>query len=213
MTRRVLWLLTTTLLIPTDISAQTADPIGPFVADVRLVVPRYKEDNGVASALGVSSTNLPTRGLGIAGGAHWYPARLGIVTLGLGGEILASGGSNSLDPGEGGGIEGATVNTKFSTISPQVSLNFGRRQGWSYLTGGLGWANFRTERENLPVADGQSRPHAFNYGGGARWFVNEHLAVNLDLRFYAVSAQEATVGRPAYSSMTIMVISGGVSFK
>jgi hypothetical protein len=143
---------------------------------------------------------------------HWYPVRMGrLVTLGIGGEILISRGSNTGEPETESGPEGPTVKTRFSSVSPQVSLNFGKRQGWSYLTGGFGWAGFRTELETSPVAD--SGPRAFNYGGGARWFAKEHLAVSLDLRFYAVGAQEATVGRPAYPSMTLMVISGGISVK
>jgi hypothetical protein len=214
MTTRALLLLSLALLIPVDTVAQTSEPIGPFAADLRVVMPRFKEDLSVATALGVASTNLPTRGLGIAGGVHWYPVRMGrLVTLGVGGEILISGGSNTAEPETEGGPEGPTVKTRFTSVSPQISLNFGKRQGWSYLTGGIGWAGFRTELETSPVTDGDSRPRAFNYGGGARWFAKEHLAVSLDLRFYAVSAQDAAVGRPAYPSMTLMVISGGISLK
>jgi hypothetical protein len=214
MTIRPLLLTVTALLIPIDTFAQTAEPIGPFAADLRIVMPRFKEDVGVSTALGVASTNLPTRGLGIAGGVHWYPVHMGqLVKLGIGGEILISGGSNTAEPETEGGADGPTVNTRFTSVSPQVSLNFGKRQGWSYLTGGIGWAGFRTELESSPVADSDSRPRVFNYGGGARWFAKEHLAVSLDLRFYAVSAQEAAVGRPAYPSMTLMVISGGISVK
>jgi hypothetical protein len=194
-------------------NAQSAEPIGPFAADLRVVVPRFPDDVDVAAALGVASTNLPASGLGIAGGAHWYPARLGPVTLGVGGEVLLSRGSNTLEPAGDSAVGGPTVKTRFSTISPQISLNFGRRQGWSYLTGGLGWASFRTELADSPVADGLARPVSFNYGGGARWFAREHLAVALDLRFYAIGAQAAAPGRPAYPAMTLMVFSGGVSFK
>jgi hypothetical protein len=213
MTTRAL-LLSIALLLPTAAVAQTAEPIGPFAADLRVVMPRFKEDVSVATALGVASTNLPTRGLGISGGVHWYPVRIGrLVTLGIGGEILISRGRNTAEPETESGPEGPTVKTRFSSVSPQVSLNFGKRQGWSYLTGGFGWAGFRTALETSPVAEGDSGPRAFNYGGGARWFAKEHLAVSLDLRFYAVGAQEATVGRPAYPSMTLMVISGGISVK
>jgi len=214
MTTRALLLFSLALLIPVDTVAQTSEPIGPFAADLRVVMPRFKEDVSVATALGVASTNLPTRGLGIAGGVHWYPVRMGrLVTLGVGGEILISRGSNTAEPATEGGPEGPTVKTRFTSVSPQISLNFGKRQGWSYLTGGIGWAGFRTELETSPVADGDSRPRAFNYGGGARWFAKEHLAVSLDLRFYAVSAQDAAVGRPAYPSMTLMVIRGGIAVK
>jgi hypothetical protein len=52
-----------------------------------------------------------------------------------------------------------------------------------------------------------------NYGGGARWFVNQHVAVSLDLRFYAVNSQDASLGRPAYPSMTILAINAGIGLK
>ena len=34
----------------------------------------------------------------------------------------------------------------------QVSLNFGGRDGWSYVSGGIGWAQFTTELESSPVS-------------------------------------------------------------
>jgi hypothetical protein len=52
-----------------------------------------------------------------------------------------------------------------------------------------------------------------NYGGGARWFAKEHLALSLDLRFYSVSSQVATGTRPGYPKTRLLVLSAGVSFK
>ncbi|HSC26560.1 MAG TPA: hypothetical protein VLD67_04760, partial [Vicinamibacterales bacterium] len=181
-------------------------------ADVRLALPRFSEDVDVASAIGVSSLNLPTRGLGLSIGAHWYPLRGRVVTLGLGGEILVSRGRDTLEAVEEGGPPGPTVVTRFSSVSPQLSLNFGSSEGWSYLTGGIGWAGFTTEREDMPVAEGE-RVRAFNYGGGARWFAKKHLAFAVDLRFYAMGAQAAAPGRPGYGAQTRMVISAGMAFK
>jgi hypothetical protein len=203
------------LLIPSPVEAQTQEPVGPFAVDMRVALPRFKDDAGVALALGVDSVNMPTRGLGLVGGAHWYPVGKGRVALGLGGEILLSGATKTLAANEDdpASVEGPAVRTRFSAISPQVSLNFGTGRGWSYLTGGLGWASFRTEREAAPVADAESRPRVLNYGGGARWFAREHVAFAVDLRFYAVGAQVAATGRPAYPSMTLMVFSAGVAFK
>jgi hypothetical protein len=36
--------------------------------------------------------------------------------------------------------------------------------------------------------------------------LNDHIAVSLDLRFYAVNPQEAVGGRPAFPRMTILAI-------
>lgn len=215
------FLLAASLFLPTGIAleAQGRNPVGPFAADARIAIPRFKQDVTVASSIGVDSLAMPTRGLGLVVGASWYPVHMGRVTLGLGGELLLSRGSKTPeaedDPDEGAPPmePGSTVTTRFTSASPQVSLNFGSNRGWSYLTGGLGWGALTTEREDEPVGDGDSRPRVLNYGGGARWFAKEHLAFALDLRFYAVGAQPAGTRSPAYPSKTMIVFSGGVSFK
>jgi hypothetical protein len=189
------------------------EPIGRFAADVRAAIPRYPDDGATASALVVSEDNLPSRGLGIAAGVNVYPFRLGKVSIGFGGEWLTSKGSKTLEPTTEGGASSPTVTTTFSVLSPQLSLNFGSRNGWSYLSGGIGFASFTTEREDDPVADSDGRTRSLNYGGGARWFAKEHLAFCFDLRFYRIDPQDAATGRPAYGGRRMMVFSAGVSFK
>lgn len=206
-----------TVSLASPVSAQLREPPGPVAVDARVALPRFKEDIGVASALGVDSATLPGGGLGLVFGAHWYPVRARPVTLGIGGELLVSRGTGAPEPVEGETDApepaGPEVVTRFSAFSPQVSLNFGSDHGWSYLTGGFGWGSFRTELRDSPVAPGDSRPRVFNYGGGARWFAKEHLAFALDLRFYKIAAQPAAAGRPAYAAQTLMVFSVGASFK
>jgi hypothetical protein len=219
LTHRRLWptllAILSAALLSSRADAQPREPVGPFAADVRIALPRFKDDPGVSADLGVATANLPTRGLGLVAGGHWYPVGKGRVTLGLGGELLVSGATKTLDAAEDdpASVEGPAVRTRFWSISPQVSLNFGTGRGWSYLTGGLGWGGFRTEVEASPVGDAESSPRVLNYGGGARWFAKEHVAFAIDLRFYAVNAQLAATNRPAYPSMTLMVFSAGVSFK
>jgi hypothetical protein len=190
------------------------EPIGRFALDARVALPRFPEDAATATALGVTADNLPSRGLGVAAGVNVYPARLGKVSLGVGGEWLVfSRGSKTLDPATEGGPSGPTVTTRFSVLSPQISLNFGGRNGWSYVSGGIGWASFTTERDDAPVADAAGRTRAINYGGGARWFAKEHLAFTFDLRFYRINPQDAAPGRPAYGGRRMMVFSAGISLK
>lgn len=189
------------------------EPIGRFAIDARVALPRFPEDAATVTALSVTKENMPTRGLGLAAGVHVYPARKGRVALGIGGEWLLSRGSKTLDPEEEGGASGPTVTTGFSALSPQVSLNFGGRDGWSYVSGGIGWVKFTTELEDAPVADAPGRTRAINYGGGARWFAKEHVAFTFDLRFYRIDAQEASTGRPAYGGRRLMVFSAGISLK
>ena len=190
------------------------EPIAPFVFDARGTLARFKQLPATATALGVAATDLPTRGLGLVVGAHLYPVRRNNFALGIGGELLLRArGSNTIAPAVEDGPDGPAVVTRMTALSPQLSLNFGKRDGWSYLSGGIGWASLTSELEETPFEDPESRPRAINYGGGARWFAKEHLAFSLDLRFYAVSPQEATTARPAVPRMTVMVFSAGISLR
>ena len=216
-------LFAASLFLPTTATAQDpapvappADPleerIAPFVVDARIALPRFKTSASVAESLGVAEGDLPERGMGLVVGAHVYPVRGRIVALGLGGELLLRArGSSTVPPAVVGGADGPTVVTRMSAVSPQVSLNFGRRNGYSYLSGGIGWGSFTTELEDSPVGDAESNPRVITYGGGARWFTHKHLAFSLDLRFYKMSAQELAVARPAYPASTMMVFSAGIS--
>jgi hypothetical protein len=209
------------LLVPSVALAQDDDqppgrrPIGFFAADARVAMPAFSQDAETAVQLGVSQENLPGRGFGFVLGAHVYPLRTGIVAIGVGGELMRARGSKTLEPLEEGGPEGPTVRTRFESVSPQVSLNFGAREGWSYVSAGMGWTRFYMEREDLAATPPEDAPRlrALNYGGGARWFGRPHLAFAIDLRFYGVPAQEATATRPALAKSRRLVISAGVSFK
>jgi len=161
----------------------------------------------------VDSNDLPGHGFGLVFGGHVYPLHKGVVTFGFGGEVVASRASNTVQPANTTDPTGPTLRTTFSSVAPQFSVNFGKRDGWSYLSGGLGWARLTTEREDRPETASAPRVKALNYGGGARWFANKHLAVSLDLRFYKINAQEAVGTRPAYPKVTLLVMSGGVAFK
>jgi hypothetical protein len=188
-------------------------PIGRYVADLRVDFPKFKQDPNIASGIGVSALNLPARAFGFVVGAHWHPLRLGVMTLGLGGEISAARRGHTLNTGTKELPVPVSVNSRFSAVSPQISFNFGARDGWSYISGGIGWARFTAEREDRPIPDQESSSKTINYGGGARWFAKKHLAVSMDLRFYAVSPQLATATRPSFSRMTLMAFSAGVAIR
>ena len=188
------------------------EPIGPFVVDARITMARFKAAPSVAESLGVAAADLPTRGLGLVVGGHFYPVRGRAFALGVGGEVLVRArGSRTIAPVVEDGPDGPTVITRITAISPQVSLNFGRRTGYSYLSGGIGWGSFTTELKDSPVAIAETRPRVINYGGGARWFTSQHLAFSLDLRFYKMGVQQVAVQRPAYPAATMMVFSAGIS--
>jgi hypothetical protein len=202
------------LLTATGAAAQPSEPMGAFVVDVHGTLARFNDDAEVASSLDVSTDTLPTRGLGLAAGFHWYAIRSRRVSLGLGGELVIARDSRTAElPDDDGDVAVPlpTVTTRFSSISPHVSLNFGKRDGWSYISGGLGRARLSSERDDEPFADGPDGTRALHYGGGARWFTGPHLAFSFDLRFYTINATEASGSRPAYPRTRMMVISAGIS--
>jgi hypothetical protein len=213
-----------TLGLATTAAAQDPDPvpaplvrqpIAPFVFDARVPLPRFKQDATIATGLGVDKLDLPVRGIGLLGGAHVYPLRRGSFALGLGAEMLRTHASKTKQAPENlpNAVDGPTVKTRWSQFSPQVSLNFGSREGYSYLTVGLGKSKLTTELEEKPQPDPESSVSTLNYGGGARWFIKKHLAFNLDLRFYSISAEEAVAGRTANPKMRLLVFGAGVSIR
>ena len=214
MVRRARWLWLMALLFPAaDAAAQpTAGPIPRFVVDARGSLARFKQDAGVATALQVDSTSLPTFGLGVTVGGHVYVLRTRRITIGLGAEMVLARDSNTVDVEEGA-PEGPTITTRLSGFAPQISFNFGRDEGWSYFSGGVGTARMTSERDDMPVAGTPSRTQMLNYGGGARFFNTPHLAFTFDIRFYAISPRESTPTMPGYPRAKFMVLSAGVAFK
>jgi hypothetical protein len=205
------------------------EPIGPFVVDVRGVVPFFKRDPLVAAALDTEPGNLPNRGLGLSVGGHVYLLQGKSVTLGLGADVLLRArGRVTVEPETEDGPEGPTFITKMTAVTPQLSLNFGRREGWSYVSGGIGWGTLSIEQEDEEYEDSPARVRTINYGGGARWFAKKHLAFNLDFRFHRIAAQEATTGdvqlvppdeplprtgRPAMPATRLIILSLGISMR
>lgn len=209
----LLLLASLTCLFPAAASAQPREPIGPFVVDARGTFARFKEDQAIAGAIDVAPANLPTRGLGLALGAHWYPLRVRAVTLGLGGEVVWARDSRTAEPASATAAPGPTVTTRLTSFSPHLSLNFGKGDGWSYISGGLGQARLTAERADEPFSGSGGRARMTHYGGGARWFTSPHLAFTFDVRFYAINALPASGTRPEFPRTRFMVFSVGVGIK
>jgi len=198
-------------------AAQQKEPIGPFVADIRGIFARHKAEPSVANDLGVSAANLPPRSIGLAGGVHFYPLRAGKVTFGFGGNFVIGRGSRTLDiPGADATTttKGPTVRRHFRTFSPEISLNFGHRNGWSYISGGmLGRSKLYVDLASAPAA-GTAYRSTINYGGGARWFTTDHVALSVDFRWYSVAEQPAVPGGVVFQPRTtLLVLSGGIAIK
>ena len=203
----VLFLCTT----PLTASAQDDEPIGRLVVDARGSFVSFPRSEELAILRGFVPLETPGPGFGLDVGAHLYLFRWNVVTFGVGGRFhtsLADQGPSEFAPDP----DGPSARKKLTALSPQISFNFGGRNGWSYISGGMGAA-----RLSLHSLDMDAPPQRFaktlNYGGGVRWFTSEHVAFSLDLRFYAISPLEEMDDEPGSPRMTIMALSIGASFK
>lgn len=214
---RVVCCLFVCLSFAAPASAQQKEPIGRFAVDLRGIFARHKVEPDIAQGLEVTNANLPVKSFGLAGGAHFYPWRTGKVTFGVGGEVVLARGSRTLDVlGEDGTTttKSPTVRRHFTSFAPEFSLNFGHRNGWSYISGGMfGRSKLYADRLDTPATDAPMRK-TLNYGGGARWFTTEHVALSVDFRWYSIAEQLPTsTGVVFQPRTTLLVLSGGISVK
>ncbi len=197
-------------------AAQQQDqPIGRFVADIRGVYGRHKVEPSVATDLGVVAGNLPGRSWGLAGGAHVYFWHTKHMTVGAGGETVWARGSRTpaIANADGTTSPGITVRRHFFTIVPELSLNFGHRNGWSYISGGMfGTSTAFLDRTDQP-ASAVPRRSTLSYGGGARWFTNERIAFAVDFHWYSVAEMPAGLTYVAAPRTTLLILSGGIAIR
>ena len=204
--RYLAWLC---VLAPLAAAAQTPSSVpGPYVVDLRVALSGVPQDRSLFPPI-PSDAIIPARGFGLDVGGHVYLIRLGPSRLGIGADLMRIRAASSPED------EGAAVETTFTTIAPQLSLNFGSGDGWSYVSAGVGRAQVRTAGPALSLdgATSSDKAHALrsiNVGGGARWFIKRHLAFSFDLRFHIVSAGGTDVPTPG---STLVAASGGISLK
>ena len=192
----------------------TADrPPGAFAVDVRLAMPSFSTGSSLADPLGLRTDQLPGRGWGLDIGAHVYPVRKGHFALGIGAEIVRAAGSKAPDPEDETAATDPTIETRFSALVPHASLNFGTSRGWSYIGGGIAFMRRATGDVDAEVAD-WPRLTGIHYGGGARWFMSQHVAFTFDMRFYRIPEQEAEGTEvPLQPKSRMFLITAGLSFK
>lgn len=204
------------LLVATPVSAQQPPArVPPFVIDLQGAIAQLGASQSLAdSRLGISSqTQLPSSGLGLHAAAHLYPVRWRAVIVGIGGEVTMARGS-----GTAIAISGSTplpsVNERLTAYSPQLTLNFAGKNGWSYIGGGLGRAVWSVIPDGFPAlpADDEGRK-LISYGGGARWFARRRVGFSVDVRFYAMNPGQPLGDLPASPRATLLVINAGVSIK
>jgi hypothetical protein len=203
-------LATLLTLSPHTAFAQQKQPLPPFVFDGRLMTTRPGQDATTAADLGVTASNLPARVNGFTIGATGFVVRGRSVALGLGAESVLGRGVTNADSANGLPFK---VQTYISGIAGDVSVNFGHRDGWSYLSAGAGPMRIESFLGDVALGDPPGKL-TVNFGGGARWFNWKHLGFGFDVRFYLT---QATAGNPPIyagrEARRILVVSGGISIK
>ncbi len=224
LSRSLMLLLVMAVISVWSAPAAAQDPpprIGPFVVDLHGTVPRFTQNQQLADSRGVLLSELPGSGFGLHGGAHVYLFKLKAVTFGVGVD-LAIGGSHqdaivtAVDTTTTPPTTTSTraVDETFKYAAPVLSLNFGTGDGWSYLSAGIGTSIWSIVPEGeTPDGASTERIRTVNYGGGARWFVNRHVAFSVDARFYQIDPTTPVPPRGDGPRTTILVIGAGISLK
>lgn len=185
------------------VAAQTSSPLHGAVADLRLVSTTVP--TGVGWTPPLSTGVVPGRGFGGEVGAA--------VFLGPGRNRRAFAGATAmLAQGRATADDAPTVTTRMRTAAPHVGLGFGHGDGWSYLSIGAGAASVGSTTDAETSADAPWAL-AFHYGGGARWFLRDHVAFALDLRFWALTPRAATATRVSGAATTRISLGAGLSFR
>ena len=205
--------------LSTGRAAEAQEPpprIGPFVVDLHGIVPRFGDDPELAASRGLSQLELPGMGLGLGVGAHVYLPKTGSVTVGVGGDFVIGRSPMPILSGKPDPVSTLRppAAETFSSFGPQLSLNFGNGNGWSYLSGGIGlttWSLVPEGAQPRAIDDAQTR--TINYGGGARWFIKKHLAFSLDVRLYQIDAGTPQSGFPASPQTRLLIIGAGISVR
>ena len=205
-------------------SAQTSPRLPWFSVDLHGSWVGLPTAEGWVPAVSVT-TPLPGRGWGVSGGATVYPVKFGVATLGLGVALASGRGTSSaLTSTTGTGATEktvpttTTVTTRITSLLPQLSVNFGHKLGWSYLSLGYGRSKVASSSAPFGTALAMRMPEAWNpainFGGGAKWFMKPHLGAGFDVRFTKLSSRAATAAQPTFGKRTQMVtISVGISIQ
>jgi hypothetical protein len=204
------------------VSAQTREPLPKFAVDIHAATVGLPTAEGWVPVVDADSV-VPGRGLGLAGGATVYPFRVGVMTFGVGAILSAGrGASEALTIATGSGATAVTrttqaVRTSVINLAPHVSINFGHKLGWSYLSAGLGRTRVSSDADQTGTVVQPAIPaswnQALNFGGGARWFMKEHLGAGFDVRFVKLGSRGATATLPSARRTQMWTVSAGISIQ
>ena len=191
MRRLALTLMLTMVALASGANAQSLNPgpPGPFVFDLRGATSNMPSDAALFPGLSTGAT-VPTRGFGGSVGGHFYPFQIGPGRLGVGVDALMVRGTT------------ADASSLLTSVDPQVSMNFGTTNGWSTLSAGVGVTRISADPGGVSES-----VRSFNWGGGARWFINPHFGIGFDVRVHHLAAGDLVPKQTAIS------LAAGMSLK
>src|SRR5262249_14670891 len=173
------------LMIGVVPAAAQEPPTLPYVAvDLHAATLQFPNGPLVAASRNLTQGELPRFGLGADVGVTVYPLPGRRVSVGIGGHATTLRAHHQQPtPPAGQTSTLQSVTEKMTSYAPQVSINFGTGDGWSYLSAGVGAAKWSIvpvmakpqliDAERVPIVE---------YGGGGRWFARPHVAFSFDAR-------------------------------
>ncbi|MSO60962.1 MAG: hypothetical protein EXQ50_02535 [Acidobacteria bacterium] len=220
--RRV-WMMLWVLALAAPAAAQPSERLPWFSVDLHGAWVGLPTAEGWVPVV-TATTPLPGRAWGVAGGATVYPVKLGVMTLGLGvamhtGKSTSSALTSTTGTGSAEVTKPTTttVTTQITSLLPQLSINFGHKLGWSYLSAGYGRSKAASSAAAFGTAVAQTVPEAWNvainFGGGAKWFMKPHLGAGFDVRFTKLGSRGATAALPSARRTQMVTISVGISIQ
>ena len=212
---------------PAAAQIATPGPPGPYVIDVRGAISPIPRDAGFFPPVPTAAI-VPSRGVGIDVGAHVYLMQVGPARLGIGASALLVRGTASPASGSTSASTAPParpdVEATLIDVAPQLSVNFGSAEGWSYVSAGVGSAQLLTGTSAFGGGGGRTTMtpaqaietgtlSSMNVGGGARWFTKARMAFSFDVRFHFISAGVAGDTVPPTPRTTLAVASAGISLR
>lgn len=192
-------------------AAQQLEPLPFFDLDAGAFTVRAGQDGTTATDLGLSPSELASRLNGFAFGGSIYPVRARSTAIGFGAQGLFGRGIATV-PGATGAAP-FLVQTYVTGIAGEVSLNFGHRNGWSYISAGAGPMRIDTFVGSAPLAEPPGKV-TVNFGGGARWFIYTHLGIGFDVRFYLTQGNPSDPPAfPGRGKRRVLLVTGRFSIK
>ena len=217
------FLVLLTLWVSTSAFAQTRERLPWFAIDVHAASVGLPTAEGWIPVPVLGDTPLPGRGFGVSGGATVYPFKIGITTVGVGVAMSAGKGTGeALEITTGSGSTAVTTvtpifHTQALNIIPQLSINFGHKLGWSYLSAGIGTTRIGASADATATLPQVTLPdtwnQALNFGGGARWFMKPRLGASFDVRFIKLGSRAAVADIPSAKRTQMITFSAGISIQ